>query len=260
MTDRGLLALGSIVTVGRREPTVDEIYCGLFDYYDQWSSVDPRLEEHHDPLSHVADGFAHDLVNLSAYADQVLYWLRPENLRTGSAVVVVGALAEAFMTSSRSACDGLSIALAYAASEKKGQAPSGSLRALLQWAEKNPRRVAAAAGPAFEWDFDWFWRLRSIRDRLVHDGATPTIHCDGKQFNLWLHHSTRGRITREPLLPMLARITQGVLGLGQTVSNAVGHRAPLPRDRYRTRVLQGITIRSLHRLVSLAPEYAAESP
>ena len=239
---------------------MEEIYCGLFDYYDHWSSIDPRLEKHHKPLSDAADVFAHDLVNLSAYAEQILYWLKPENIRSGESVVVVGAVAEAFLTAARSACDGLSVALAYAASAKTGQAPSHSLRALLRWAEKNPRRVAAAARPTFQCDFEWFWSLRSIRDCLVHDGATPIIHCDGKQFNLWLHQANRGWIKREPLLPMLAGVTQEVVGLGHNISAAVGRRFPLPHDRHRTRVLHGITIRSLHRLVDVAPEYAAPSP
>ena len=252
-------ALGSIATTAQREPTVDEIYCGLFDYYDHWDDVDPRLEEHHDPLSHAADVFAHDLVNLSAYAQQILYWLQPVNLQSGSSVVIVGALAEAFIVSARSACDGLSVALSYAASEKRGQAPSGSLRALLQWADKHPHRVVMAVRPTFENNFDWFWRLRSIRDHLIHSGVSPTIHCNGKQFNLWLH-STRGWITREPLLPMLASVTQNVIALSRYISESVSRRFPLPRDRHRTRMLQGITVRSLHRLVDIAPEYAVPSP
>ena len=252
-------ALGSIITTAQREPTVDEIYCCLFDYYDHWDDIDPRLKEHHDPLSHAANLFAHDLVNLSAYAQEVLHWLQPRNLRSESAVVVVGALAEAFITSARSTCDGLSVALSYAASEKRGQAPSGSLRALLEWAKKNPHRVAVSARPAFGNNYDWFWRLRSLRDNLIHKGATPTVHCDGRQFNLWLH-SAHGWITREPLLPMLASLTQSVLDLGQQVSEAVNRRFPLPLDRHRTRMLQGITVRCLHRLVDIAPEYAVPSP
>ena len=143
-------ALGSIITTAPRQPTVDEIYCCLFDYYDHWDDIDPRLREHHHPLSHAANVFAHDLVNLSAYAQEVLHWLQPQNLRSASSVVVVGALAEAFITSARSTCDGLSVALSYTASEKRGQAPSGSLRALLDWAEKNPPRVSVCARPAWK--------------------------------------------------------------------------------------------------------------
>ena len=253
-------ALGSIITTAQREPTTDEVHCGLFDFYDHWEHVDPRLSEHHDPLSHVADVFAHDLVNLSAYAQEILYWLRPENIRSVASVVVVGALTEAFIVSARSACDGLSIALSYVASVKKKQAPSGSLRALLTWGKENPHRVVAGVKPAFECDYDWFWKLRSFRDYLIHCGATPTIHCDGRQFNLWLHHSTRGWIERKPLLPILADVTENVIKLAQRISESVICRFPLPCDRHRTRMLHGVTIRSLHRLVDIAPDYAIASP
>ena len=253
-------ALGSIIATAQREPTADEVYCGLFDYYDHWAEVDPRLSEHHDPLSHVADVFAHDLVNLSVYAQEILYWLKSENIRSAASVVIVGALAEAFIASARSACDGLSIALSYAASDKKKQAPSGSLRALLEWGKKNPHRIVAGVRPVFEFDYDWFWELRSMRDHLVHGGVTPTIHCDGRQFNLWLHHSTRGWITREPLLPMLAGVTQNVVGLGRRISKSLICRFPLPCDRHGTRMLHGVTIRSLHKLVDIAPDYAVPSP
>ena len=117
-------ALGTIISTAAREPTPDEIHCGLFDYYDHRSEIDPRLEDHYDPLSHVADVYAHDLVNQSVYAQQILHWLKPENIRSGFSVVVVGALAEAFITGARSTCDGLSVALSYVAAEKKGQAPN----------------------------------------------------------------------------------------------------------------------------------------
>ena len=59
-----LLALGSIISTARRELTSDEIYCGLFDYYDHWTEKDPRLDDSYDSLSHVAEVFAHDLVQL----------------------------------------------------------------------------------------------------------------------------------------------------------------------------------------------------
>lgn len=255
-----LLALGAIISTARREPTSDEIHCGLFDYYDHWTEKDPRLDESYDSLSHVAEVFAHDLVNLSVYVGQILHCLRPENIRSPSSLVVVGAVTEAFITVARSACDELGVALSYVATEKKGQAPTDSLRALLKWARKNPNRVTDAVKPAFDYDFEWFWELRSLRDYLVHNGVHVNINCDGKQFNLWLHHPTRGWITREPLLPMLAQTTQNVIDLGHHVSKFVEDRIPLPSDRYRTRMLHGVTIHSLYELMEVAPDYATPSP
>ena len=257
--------LGTIIDTTQREPTSDEIHCGLFDYHDRWYEIDPRLEPHHDPLSHIAEVFAHDLVNLSVYAGQILHWLRPENIRSHPSVVVVGAVTEAFITVARSACDGLALALLYIAPKKIGQKQKiekkeiDTLPALRQWAREKPNLVAEAISPAFDYDFEWFTELRSIRDHLVHKGVHANIHCDGKQFNLWLTHP-RGRISCEPLLPMLADTTQNVIDLGQHVSKFVQRRIPLPSDRQRTRMLQGVTIHSLYELIEVSPEYAKPSP
>ena len=253
-------ALGTIIDTAPREPTSDEIHCGLFDYYDHWSEMDPRLELHHDPLSHVAEIFAHDLVNLSVYAGQILHWLRPENISSGPSVVVVGAVTEAFITVARSACDGLAVALSYVATEKIGQKKIDSLPSLLEWASEKPNLVAEVISPAFDYNFKWFSELTTFRNHLVHKGVHANIHCNGKQFNLWLHHPTRGWITREPLIPMLAHATKNVIDLGQHVAKFVQHRIPLPSDRQRTRMLQGVTIHSLYELMEVAPDYAKPSP
>ena len=259
-------ALGTIIDTAQREPTSDEIHCGLFDYHDHWKTIDPRLERHHDPLSHVAFVFANDLVNLSVYAGQILHWLRPENIRSDLSLVVVSAVTEAFITVARAACDGLAVALLYVATKKIGQKQKigqkeiDTLPALRLWARKNPNLVAEAISPAFDYDFAWFSELRSIRDHLVHKGVLANIHCDGKQFNLWLMHPGLGWVTREPLLPLLADTTKNVIDLGQHVSKFVQHRIQLPSDRHRTRMLQGVTIHSLYELVEVAPDYAKPSP
>ena len=259
-------ALGTIVFTTPREPTSDEIHCGLFDYHDHWNNVDPRLEPHHDPLSHVAAAFAHDLVNLSVYAEQILHWLRPENIRSGTSVVVVGSVTEAFFTVARSACDTLALALLHVTPEKIGQKQKMgkrkvySLPLLREWVRQNLNLVAETIRPAFDYDFEWFSELSSLRNSFVHEGVSATIHCDGKQFNLWVHHSTDGWITREPLVPMLAQATQNIIDLEQHVVKFVQHRIPLPGDRQRTRMLQGVSIHSLYELMEVAPNYAKPSP
>jgi hypothetical protein len=254
-------ALGTIIETTPREPTRDEIYCALFDFYDIWSEIDPRLEKHHAYLSRAADVFAHDLVNMATYANEILKWLEPGNIRfdRGASVVVVGAMSEAYIVSARSACDSLAIALGYIATEKPGQAPTESLRKLLGWAKKNPNRVRDDVGDAFAKDFDWFWRLRSLRDHLVHGGTQANIHCDGKQFNLWMHSPTKSWVTRQPLLPLLAEAYDRILDLGDFVAQVVQRVVPLPEDRRRPRVLHGVRINALHRLSETALEKANPS-
>ena len=259
-------ALGTIIDTTQREPTSDEIHCDLFDYHDHWKTIDPRLEHHHDPLSHVAESFAHDLVNLSVYAGQILHWLRPENIRSHPSVVVVGAVTEAFITVARSACDELAGALLYVATKEIGQKQRlgkneiDNLPALREWARQKPNLVAEEIRPAFDYEFKWFSELTTLRNYLVHHGVVANIHCDGEQFNLWPQHPALGWITREPLLPLLAVTTKNVIDLGHHVAKFVQHRIPLPSDRQRTRMLQGVTIHSLHELMEVAPDYAKPSP
>lgn len=253
-------ALGSIVSTTQREPTVDEVHCGLFDYYDHYLDKDPRLGEQCEPFSVAADILAHDLVNLSVYAMQILRWLEPTNIRSEASVVVAGAMSEAFFVSARSACDALGTALACAAARKRGQAPTSSLGDLLRWVKRHEKRVAPDAKPAFNYDFTWFWALRSIRDHLVHNGVHGTVHCNGRQFNLWLHHPTRGWIMREPLLPLLATTVQDLLHFMDHASEHLHRCIPIPHDRHGTRMLHGVTIHSLHKLIEIAPDYAEPSP
>ncbi len=259
-------ALGTIIRTAQREPTSDEIHCGLFDYYDHGDEIDPRLKSHHKPLSHVAKSFSHDLVNLSVFAGQILHWLRPENIRSGPSLVVVSAVTEAFITVARSACDELAVALLHVATKEIGQKQKlgkkgiDTLPALREWARQNPNLVAEAISPAFDYDFNWFSELTTLRNYLVHNGALAIIHCDGKQFNLWPELPDLGLIKCEPLIPMLAHVTTNVLDLGHHVAKFVQHRIPLPSDRQRTRMLQGVTIHSLHELMEVAPEYAKPSP
>jgi hypothetical protein len=70
-----------------------------------------------------------------------------------------------------------------------------------------------------------FRNIRTLRDHVVHGGADANIHCDGHQFNLWLV-SSKGWITREPLLPLLheraGRITPGHEKIGLALLKRLG--------------------------------------
>jgi hypothetical protein len=126
--------------------------------------------------------------------------------------------------------------------------------------KKNPDHMRDGLCNAFAQDFDWFWRLRSLRDHLVHGSNQANIHCDGKQFNLWMHSRKKGWVTREPLLPLLAEAYNRILPLGDSVAQVVQTVVPLPEDRLKTRLLHGVRINALHRLCEMAPEYANPSP
>jgi hypothetical protein len=101
-----LKALSRIIPASSgTELTASDFYSGFLDYYDHWGSIDPRLAEHHDVLSSAADSYGHDVVNLATYANEILRWLAPSQIRRPPSVVVVGGMTEAFIGSARSACD-----------------------------------------------------------------------------------------------------------------------------------------------------------
>lgn len=233
--------------------------CGLLDYYDHWDEIDPRLAAHHSHLSRAADIFGHDLVNMATYVYEILKWLPVEGTTRSHAVVAVSGMTEAFLVSARSAYDAVAIALGYTASEKLGQAPAGSLRALIAWAKRNSNRVRPKILELLLQEHDSFWNVRTLRDYVVHGGAHATIHCDGHQFNLWLH-SPKGWITREPLLPLLVRHLENLLAFADAASSTINDAISLPDDRLGSRAVEGILVGSLHQLKTVAGDYAADSP
>src|SRR5207249_4760031 len=143
----------------------------LLDYYDHWNEVDARLAKHHPYLSRSAEVFSYDLVNMATYAHEIIGWLSPDRIRLAPSVVSVAGMTEAFLVSVRSAYDAVGIALSYVACGKPGQAPCDNLRSLIQWANRNKSRVQPRIFALLSIEFESFWRLRTIRDHVVHGGA-----------------------------------------------------------------------------------------
>ena len=143
------------------------------------------------------------------------------------------------------------------ASEKPGQAPAKSLRDLIAWAKRNKSRVRVTELLAQE--HEAFWNVRTLRDYVVHSGAHATIHCDGHQFNLWIH-SSKGWVTREPLLPLLARHLAHLLALADATYIVINEVIELPNDRLRSRAVEGVLIGCLRQLQAVELDYAAASP
>jgi len=152
-------------------------------------------------------------------------------------VVVAGTLAEAFLVSVRCAWDALAMGLAVAACGKNGQAPDDSMRALLNWAKKNQRRVHTRLMPILESDAGWFWSVRTFRDDLIHHGSHAFIFWNGEEFLLSLLARFDGSPNMEPLLPLMASISEHLLAFAHSASEAVQDIIPLPPERRRSMVL-----------------------
>jgi hypothetical protein len=250
-----IFALGTIVKASQTRMSDTEFYCGLLDYYDCWNDVDPRLAEHYERLSRAADVFGHDLVNMATYANDILMWLHPERIRLPPSVVAVAGMSEAFLVSVRSACDAVADALSYAASGKPGQVPRNSLRGLLTWAHKNPSRVHPEVMNVLSGDFEWFWNLRSLRDHIVHNGAHAVIHTNGQQFDLRLHSPSGEEIARESLLPLLKKKLCHLVSFADRAATGINSVIGLPTDRVRSRVVSGVLMPALHKLLRVAHRY-----
>jgi hypothetical protein len=108
-------------------------------------------------------------------------------------------------------------------------------------------------------DFDWFWKLRKLRDAVGHRGAQANIHSDGRQFNLWLY-GANGWITREPLLPLLAGQLAALISFADQSARAINTTIGFPADRLKSRAVHGLLIPALHHLLQIADEYSEPSP
>jgi hypothetical protein len=255
--DLSMRALGTVIHWNPDEPlSKNEFHSGLLDYYDWWDEIDPRIAKHHDQLSPPAFAFGHDLVNMATYANEVLSWLPARRMHRSVSVVVVSGMAEAFLFSLRSACDTIASVLSYSACEKPGQAPN-SLSRLVEWANKNEHRVHPDVLAVLKSDLDWFWKMRRIRDDVAHGFADVVTLCTGHQFDLLVMSTkTNQNAFREPMIPLLAHHLVSLVDLSNRAADAVNQIIDFPLERRKSRVVSGVLIPALYKLVRVAPNYA----
>jgi hypothetical protein len=257
-TRKSARALGAIIDWDPADPlSSTEFHNGMLDYFDWWFEIDPLVSKFHDRLSPPAFAFGHDLVNMATYAHEILNWLSRSKRNPETAVMVSRAMTEAFFFSVRSACDAVASALAYVASDKLGQAPDSSLRRLIEWAGKNEKRVHPEILAILKADFEWFWELRTLRDQIAHGFVDIGTFYDGHQFDMTVMSTREKRkADRYPLLPLLARQLHGLTDLGDRAARTVNGIVGFPSARHRSRVLSGLFIPALHKLIKVAPQYA----
>ncbi len=250
--------IGSIIKTDKFPTTDREIYSGLLNYYDGWHTDDPEFENRNPVLARAASVFGHDLVNLATYTAEILKWLTPERIVKARSVVSVSAMTEAFFVSARSAADAIAAALASQACDKPRQAPARSLNDLVNWSKKNPSRVRPVILKVLSTDLQWFLQLRDFRDEIIHNRAEPIIFRNKRQF--WLILMPPGSVpTRKtPLLPLLASQLRELLAFADLAAAAINEITDFPKERVPSRVVSGILIPSLHRLMRIADQYAEE--
>jgi len=250
-----LRALGTVVEWSGGGLTDNDLYSGMFDYWDDSESIDARLAAHHSVLSPASEAFGHDVVNLATFTNEILRWLDKSRMWEGRGVVVVSAMTEAFMYTVRSACDVVATALAEYASEKPGQVPKNGLRDLLDWSQKNNSRLRPPVAKVLASDFGWFWKLRRLRDALAHRGETAIILTDRHQFYLLGHVPHQ-----EPLVPLIEGQFSKLLSFADQSADAINSIIGMPVDRIKSRVVHGILIPALHELSRIALNFSNPSP
>ncbi|MEA3093653.1 MAG: hypothetical protein QOJ04_4995, partial [Caballeronia sp.] len=246
-----------IIKLGEKQPlTDDDLYCGVLDYYEDWrreSEKDPRFAQHHEHLAPYSWAFGNDLVNMATYVATILFWQRPDQLHSGYSCITTSAMVEAFLFSARAACDLLGTMLAYKAAKPK-QAPK-SLFDLIAWAKEHPERVQPEIRELLSGDFEWFYKLRNLRDSLSHGVAFANIYHSDRQFYLWMIH-VDGHEGRQPLLPILATQLTGILSLANRSAAIINKLIDFPEDKVKSKVVHGLLVPQLHELVRIAPDYA----
>jgi hypothetical protein len=252
-------ALGTIIEWSSDPLSEYEFYTGILDYFDWWTEIDFRLAAYHDHLSPPAFALGHDIVNMAAYVNEILFWHDPKRIRQSPSLIIVSSMTEAFFFSIRAACDAIAAILAHKACDKPGQAPRNSLRALLDWSQRNPQRVRPEIKTVLSTDLSWFWRLRQIRDEIGHGLADCGTFRHGGQFDMMMMSTKKKqKATRVPLFPLLAEQLAGLTALSDQTAIAVNKLINLPPDRIRSRVVQGALIPALPRLIEIAGEYAEQ--
>jgi hypothetical protein len=252
-------ALGSLVT--KQNPSSDaELHCAAFDFYDHWTEIDPTVSGAHPRLPPLCEALAFDLNNIASLSSELLRWVRPTSLAKSESVVMVSALAEAYIVNLRSAADVVGSMAAYCTATKPGQAPNTSLNDLLQWVKKNPSRVRPEVFGFLQSDWSWFYEMRTMRDLLVHEGLHANIATNRKQYSLWVYSPKRGWITRKPLFPILARWTTCLIERADQCGKIVAEYVCLPPERVGSRVLEGVFVPQLKNFLKVAHKYGAPEP
>lgn len=214
--------------------------------------------------SQLGCALAHDFINLSTVAGQLLWLVGTAPVRTGTPDShLISMLAESYLMCLRSACDVIAVIIHTFCIEdkKKGQVPNESFNDLINWIEKNPSRVPEGIKFVVEHK-DWFVELREIRDKLVHHRFDINIFTDDVapsystmstgDVHLHFRRNSGKRLepglTPKPLMPFLRRSTKGALDLSEKIAEVIANqRGHAPS---RTHVLNGVYMPALKHMLS----------
>lgn len=242
--------LGGIVSSTLNLDENVTLYSPLFDPYDHWREIDNRIKSHEYDVFTYPGAIGNDILHMSIYAHYI--WSSVDTIRSdptaGQELADLQAFVEAFLTSSRSMCDGIAAYLSQTCFVKRGQAPP-RLGKLIRWIGNNPDRASIPELQDLLANIDWFEQLRSIRDAITHFGGYPWISTDGHNFQMVIQAPFNGvAIADVDLLQFLRDATNCLLDFMDESGKLINLALELPDDRLQSRTLLGHRLPSLDRL------------
>lgn len=226
------------------------LYSPIFDPYDHWTQIDKRLNMYAKEVFTYPQAIGTDILHMSIFAHYLLFSIDKIRSDHTSAqeLADLQAFVEAFLTSSRSLCDGIAAYLSKICLPKKGQAPP-TLRKLITWVKKNPHKVLNPDLETLLAKIDWFEEIRKIRDAIMHFGGYPWIITNSQDFRMVIHAPYNdAAITDVDLSIFLHKTTRYLLDFMDESGTLINLALKLPNDRHQSRKLLGLRLASLARL------------
>lgn len=197
--------------------------------------LDLMEKDSHGPLaleaSQLACSFAHDFVSLATLAGQLLWYVDVAPQRTGTPdSLLISLTAESYLMFLRTSCDVISSIILTFCVDETDQIPNrlmkrkDSFNDLIEWVKNNPEKAPERIR-FLSTHWNWFDKLRTLRNQLVHYGYEIVVFTDeiAPQFGAismgdaelhFLHNpgeQFEGAPTMEPLLPALKTYTSSIL-------------------------------------------------
>jgi hypothetical protein len=260
------VTLSSLIKTDKFTGSKQEFYVPLCDVLMDLAEQEID-EEKAWRLSQIAHSLAHDLLNVATLAGRLLWYegVTPDMDRSPD-LVAIAVDTETYLITLRSACDPIAEAFSqFCVDPKKfGQIPdkTDSFREMLRWSTENTSRLREnfhfITGHS-----EWFMHLRSLRNKIVHNGFYSNIYTDRILFKFFLFPGVvklrRGRgtprdgesrrpTTQVPLISLLKRFTTSVLELSEQLSAAI--ESQLKIGPSKTHVLSGVYVPALNHLLS----------
>jgi hypothetical protein len=268
-------ALGKTITLKLGQPlTKHDFLLSLSDVLLDIVENDlygPQAE----PSAKLGCSLAHDFINLGTIAGQLLWLVDTAPVRTGTPdSLSISLYAESYLMHLRSACDVIATIIHTFCIEnkKKGQVQNESFNDLIDWIEKNPSRAPDDLKFLVQHKDDWFSKMRSIRDKLVHHRFDINIFTNeiAPSFStmstgeIHLHLLRKPGefldppLTLTPLMPFLKHATCGLLNLADKTAEVIIARTKhVPSKKH---VINGVYIPALHHMLSYEEPSKEEIP